>query len=401
MREIACFCSFQAMLVSSSPKLRDNSMSPNYHHRHYTPPRSSAQQYDSPMLRLRQNTSLQSPRKSTAQPLVSNPFFTNMPQPIPADDEEGSIFLSSAASDSFTSFFTSSSSRIDDSHLEADEDMFFGPDSSFVLNITNETPSPRSKTALPMNFKHRNSLLISDEDDTDSSAAGDFLQPMPTYDLMNEPGVDVDAFIIKTLAAASKGPHLPPKKIPGTPVKKVRMSYFGNERPWQSAVASKVGLRDAFDFNKKKVPRKSLPAVFPPTGAKPSCDQTTDSEDEQESPITRREKYANVGLGQPSCKNAAVSGIPRSRWLMRRCSSGAISSGSDSASLASTPTRSKGIGKEKSDIFACCILTRFLLQQIGTCLNPEYPPGFLHQAMRSRCRPHDLSQDRRLVLSPP
>ena len=259
-----------------------------------------------------------------------------MPQPIPADDEEGSIFLSSAASDSFPTFFTSSSSRIDDSHLEANEDIFFVPDSSFVLNITSETPSPKSKTALPMK------------------------QAMPTYDLTNEAGVDVDAFIIRTLAAASKGPHLPPKRIPGTPVKKTRMSYFGHERPWQSAVAPKVGLRNDFDFNKKKkVPRKSLPAVFPPTGARPSCDQTTDSEDDQESPITRREKYATLGLGQPSCKNA-VSGIPRSRWLMRRSSSGAFSSGSDSASLANTPTRSKGTGKEKSDIFACCILTRFL-----------------------------------------
>ena len=276
-----------------------------------------------------------------------------MPQPIPADDEEGSIFLSSAASDSFTSFI-SSCSRIDDSHLEADEDMFFGPESSFVLNI--KTPSPQSKTALPMNFKHRNSLLVSDEDDTDSSTAG---EAMPTYDLTSKAGVDVDAFIIRTLAAASKGPHLPPKRIPGTPVKKVRMSYFGNDRPWQSAVAPKVGLRNDFDFNKrKKVPRKSLPAVFPPVGAKPSCDQTTDSEDDQESPITRREKYTTLGLGQPSCKNA-VSGIPRSRWLMRRSSSGAFSSGSDSASLANTPTRSKGIGEGKNHVFACCILTKF------------------------------------------
>jgi mitosis inhibitor protein kinase SWE1 len=96
------------------PKLRDNSMSPNYHHRHYTPPRSSAKQSDSPMLTpssLRHTTSLydplQSPCKSTAQAQASNPFFTNMPQPIPADDEEGSIFLSSAASDSFTSFLSS------------------------------------------------------------------------------------------------------------------------------------------------------------------------------------------------------------------------------------------------------------------------------------------------------
>ena len=276
-----------------------------------------------------------------------------------------------------------------DTDMEADEDMFFGPDSSFVLNVTSETPSPQSKTALPVKFQHRNSVLVSDEEDmlsTGSSTVGDFLQAMPKasisvtsicsdeglktpgtapesdwptaaiyvdagddqhpYGLTSEAGVDVDAFIIRTLAAASKGPHLP-KRIPGTPVKKIRMSYFGNERPWQSAVASKIGLRDDCDFNKmKKLPRKSLPAAFPPTGAKPSCDQTTDSEDEQESPITGRKKYSNLGLGQPSGKNA-ISGIPRSRWLMRRSSSGAFSSGSDSASLANTPTRSKGIGEGK------------------------------------------------------
>jgi mitosis inhibitor protein kinase SWE1 len=293
-------------------------------------------------------------------------------------------------------------SRHRDTDMEADEDMFFAPDSSFVLNVTSETPSPQSKKALPMKYKHQNSVLVSDEDDilsTGSSTVGDFLQAMPKasisvtsicsddglmtpgaapegysgwptaaiyvdagdnqhpYGLASEAGVDVDAFIIRTLAAASKGPHLLPKRIPGTPVKKVRMSYFGNERPWQSAVASKVGLRDDCDFNKKKkMPRKSLPAAFPPMGAKPSCDQTTDSEDEQESPITRREKYANLGLGQPSGKNA-ISGIPRSRWLMRRSSSGAFSSGSDSASLANTPTRSKGTGKKKAIFSRCCNLT--------------------------------------------
>jgi mitosis inhibitor protein kinase SWE1 len=281
-----------------------------------------------------------------------------------------------------------------DTDMETDEDMFFAPDSSFILNVTSGTPSPQSKTALPIKFKHRNSLLVSDEDDmlsTGSSAAGDLLQAMPKastsvtsifsddglltpgaapegysdwpttaiyddagdnqhpYGLTSEAGVDVDAFIIKTLAAASKGPHLLPKRIPGTPVKKGRMSYFGNERPWQSAVASKVSIRDDCNFA-KKVPRKSLPAAFPPIGTKSTkltCDQATDSEDDQESPIMRREKYATLGLGQPPVPTGKniVSGIPRSRWLMRRSSSGAFSSGSDSVSLANTPTRSKGIGK--------------------------------------------------------
>jgi mitosis inhibitor protein kinase SWE1 len=280
--------------------------------------------------------------------------------------------------------------------MEVDEDIFFGPDSSFILNVTSGTPSPHSKAALPMKFKHRNSLLVSDEDDmlsTGSSAAGDLLQAMPkastsvtsifsddglmtpgaapegysdwpttaiyddagenqhSYGLANEAGIDVDAFIMKTLAAASKGPQVPPKRIPGTPVKKVRMSYFGNERPWQSAVASKVGLRDDCDF--KKVPRKSLPAAFPPVGTKSyklTCDQATDSEDEQESPVTGRERYSNLGLGQPPLPTGknVLSCIPHSRWLMRRSSSGAYSSGSDSVSLANTPTRSKKISEEKA-----------------------------------------------------
>ena len=75
-----------------------------------------SQQYDSPMLTpspLGQTTTnydpLQSPCKSEAQ--AQHPSITNMPQPITADDEEGSIFLSSAASHPPISFFSSSSSQ--------------------------------------------------------------------------------------------------------------------------------------------------------------------------------------------------------------------------------------------------------------------------------------------------
>ena len=34
-----------------------------------------------------------------------------------------------------------------DTDMETDKDMFFGPDSSFILNVTSDTPSPQSKTA--------------------------------------------------------------------------------------------------------------------------------------------------------------------------------------------------------------------------------------------------------------
>jgi len=278
-----------------------------------------------------------------------------------------------------------------------DEEMFFAGEgsSSFVLNVTRNTPSPPAKPALPMKYKHRDSLMVSDDDEMPStgSSIGGGLNFMPkasasvssigSEDGLVTPGVtpegfsgwptssifvngaddsahpyghesvDVDAFIMKTLAAASKGSNMP-KKIPGTPVKKVRMSYFGNDRPWQSAVASKVGLKEDCEFNKtKKAPRKSMPTAFP-AGAKatrlfPERQKTdTDTEEEDEySPSTRRVKYVGLGLGQPppagSSKNGP-SAIPRNRWLMRRSSSGAFSSGSET-SLASTPTRAKGIGK--------------------------------------------------------
>ncbi|KAF7361767.1 hypothetical protein MVEN_00520900 [Mycena venus] len=85
-------------------------------------------------------------------------------------------------------------------------------------------------------------------------------------------GVDVDAFIQRTLAAGAKASGTgQAKKAPGTPVKKVKTSYLigGPERPWQSAVAHKVGLPGfSWDGNGKHAggngkPRKSLPAVFP------------------------------------------------------------------------------------------------------------------------------------------
>jgi mitosis inhibitor protein kinase SWE1 len=152
-----------------------------------------------------------------------------------------------------------------------------------------------------------------------------------------------------------------PKKAPGTPVKKARVSYFGHERPWQSAVAHKVGLKDEVGF--KKVPRKSLPAVFPPMGGtvvranKSSMDwQPTDTEDEEEySPSTRRDRYPGIGLGQPNptqLMGKPDASLMWSRWpgILRRSSSGAFSSGSESASLANTPTRVRETGNIFSSI---------------------------------------------------
>ena len=318
-----------------------------------------------------------------------------------------------------------------------DEDMFFaGEESSFVLNVIGNTPSP-PKAALPNKFKPSDSVGINDEDEMptlisfrrDSNSVSSFsddglVTPIcgpdsvsgwpigPTIvagaDPSTEHGVDIDEFIQKTLADASKGSSMP-KKAPGTPVKKTRVSYFGHERPWQSAITSKVGLKDDVEF--KKVPRKSLPAVFPPIGGattranKSSIDwQPTDTEDDEEySPSMRRDRYPGLGLGLGLGlpHGNQLTGKPDvslmwSRWpgLIRRSSSGAFSSGSDSVSLANTPTRTKGIGKTIHLTSALFLLTKNIFQ-IGSfqidCLS-----AFLHRAM-SLAKHFDQPQDRPTV----
>ena len=189
--------------------------------------------------------------------------------------------------------------------------VFLGSEnSSFILNAVSS--SPQSQKTLPIKYKSvtgNSSQAVPKmsvcSDDGLGAASEDYSRWLPAVagdnQLTSKEEADVDAFIIKTLAAASKGPQLLPKKVPGTPVKKPRISCFSNERLWQSAIAPKVGLPDDSSFNKKRS-RRSLPALFPSMGAKSSkltCEQTSDSEDE-ESPITRRDKYVNLGFGQPS-----------------------------------------------------------------------------------------------------
>ncbi|KAJ7647180.1 hypothetical protein FB45DRAFT_892646 [Roridomyces roridus] len=248
---------------------------------------------------------------------------------------------------------------------EEDMDGFFGPDmSSFNFSVTANTPSPRTKkpdAPLQKKFSARDSGVALSEDDDD-----DFLMPAASTSVssiwsddglvtpglepeigsgwpnivVREPG-DVDDFIQRTLAAGSKA-AVPIKKAPGTPVKRVKTSYLTGQRPWQSAVAQKVGLPGFSNWDSKGgKPRKSLPAVFPGLGGrkhgKAAMDPTTDSEDEEESPSGRRDKYVGLGIGRPG-----KGGVSRPRWITRRSSSGAFSSGSDTASLAGTPTRAKG-----------------------------------------------------------
>lgn len=128
--------SFIIMLASTPTKdyvslrnpMRDSSMSPSCRPRHSTPPRlmsDSAPSYDSPMLTpspLRQrplfashfaveddDLFLQSPYKSPGQ-VHHFQSYTTKPQPIAADDVEGSIFLTSSSAP-FSPFFPPSTSQ--------------------------------------------------------------------------------------------------------------------------------------------------------------------------------------------------------------------------------------------------------------------------------------------------
>ncbi|KIL68822.1 hypothetical protein M378DRAFT_8264 [Amanita muscaria Koide BX008] len=267
------------------------------------------------------------------------------------------------------------------SSVDADEDAFFNSSSnmSFQMCVTEGTPSPRTRRldpgTLQRKYRARDSgVVISDDDEEsplNSSSNGNASNMMPrastsdgslnSDDGLITPGiapdlgsgwpttdifihgtddtlrqdseVDVDTFIMRTLSTASKGANDGVKKAPGTPVKRARTTFVGTDRPWQSAVAPKVGLRYDLGGRTSKVPRKSLPAVLT---RKMDDEQSTESEREDDSPIASRGKYSGIGLGRPQLPAAAVM----------RNSSGAFSSGSDSASLIGTPTRTRGNGKD-------------------------------------------------------
>ena len=287
--------------------------------------------------------------------------------------------------------------------LDDDDDLFFEPcgppETSFVFSVTG-SPSPRSnkgKEMLPSKYKPRDSgVALSDDEDVssgnpflsamprnsisgssslNSDAGDDLITPiMPSTDSgwpnrvvigglddgdRHYDGLDADSFIMRTLATGNKPSVEEHKRPPGTPVKRFKTSYLGGNRPWQSAVANKVG----FHFGDlgleasgqagpgrggklKNRPRKSLPAAFPHLGegglmanhAKMALNGS-DSEDDEEnnSPSSRRDgKYMGLGLGQPP----AAGPVSRTRLLMRRSSSGTFSSGSETS--VATPTHRKG-----------------------------------------------------------
>ncbi|KAF5370775.1 hypothetical protein D9758_001951 [Tetrapyrgos nigripes] len=279
----------------------------------------------------------------------------------------------------------------DDDYMMVDDDAELPANSSFTFSVTDEgTPSPRRtgriSDVISKKYARDSGIVLSDDEEMSfsgesASNSSEHLSAMPgastsigsvysdadDEDGLVTPGVgprlssgwpdaiivngdedtngdpngqDVDAFILRTLAAASKTvPEV--KKAPGTPVKKAKISYLGGKRPWQSAVAHKVGLGIA--DKKGKAPRKSMPAVFPPLGRRggKSGDMTDSDSDYDESPSSRKDKYSGIGLGRPTAPTPKDS-VTRTRWLMRRSSSGAFSSGSDSMSVIATPTRPHG-----------------------------------------------------------
>ncbi|KAK0202737.1 hypothetical protein DFS33DRAFT_1436723 [Desarmillaria ectypa] len=331
----------------------------------------------------RPRTTTLSTASSSGRFIAPRPPTSNRHSYAGSDGEKWNFLQTRPILPSPQSFPTSHNIR--ETHYDStddDDDMLCeGPrDSSFLLSI--DTPSPRhTDTVIPSKFKpNRDSGVVVSDDEVsmNSSASGDHVPQASTsvssifsddeHGLLtpglcppaldgwpgvyeaddNQQGSDVDAFIKRTLAAPSKTPY-EVKKVPNTPVKKVKTSYLSGDRPWQSAVAHRVGLGIDWEIKQAKVPRKSLPLGFPPAGRKHRksfLDPSTDSEDDPEdSPSTRKEKerYDSLGIGRPSLPTPKEDfpAVPKSRWLSRRTSSGTFSSGSDSMSMIGTPTRNQ------------------------------------------------------------
>lgn len=278
------------------------------------------------------------------------------------------------------------------------DDFFSGPsDSSFAFTLIDSTPSrPRNPiTFLPKKYKPRDSAILFESDDdripsmpgASSSLStinsGDGLitpaypsqtSGWPSHDGPLVAGLDndlfcrdsdgysrseADAFIMRLLTGNPRPAHDKEegtKRMPDTPVKKMKVTHFDVERPWQSAFTRKIGSEE-FDYlapppgrggGKKtgpgKKPRKSLPAAFP----------TLSGGVDGESPPEKKDtKYAGLGLGRPTenSKNSKPA-TGRTHWLMRRSSSGmfsGVSSGSDNSATA-TPTRPKDKGARVSQL---------------------------------------------------
>jgi mitosis inhibitor protein kinase SWE1 len=295
---------------------------------------------------------------------------------------------------------------------DTDGDDLFGPsDTSFTFTVIEGTPSSRSRNnagqMLPKKYKPRDSGVSFEEDSNKSG--NDYLPGMPTAstsvstiysgdEALVTPifgpatasgwpvsdnvvvvdadqdasmrvstsesslrtGTDAEGFIMHLLTGGTQSSHLDAhflRKMPGTPVKKTKTANFAVNRPWQSAFTSKIGSEE-FDYlaprdhvekgGNGKRPRKSLPAAFPMlTVGSGDCDSPTDRKDN---------KYTGLGLGRPSENPKGLKSVAgRAHWLMRRSSSGAFSSGSETSGsfpAVGTPTGYKNRGERLTRIDA-------------------------------------------------
>lgn len=310
--------------------------------------------------------------------------------------------------DSDTSSSLSSSPNRRKREDDSEEERFFNSSdstsSSSSLREGNPSPKKRQKLSAPSpllkKFRLRESGVAFDSSDDDGQPAHSRsrpdLLPMPrastsvstvnSEEALPTPGVvpsatsgwpvadttlarsedesaeDVDAVILRTLMAGSSNAaegHKGHKKVPGTPVKKVKTANM-MVRPWQSVIASKVGHLD-FDNNvpkggrAKSKPRKSMPAAFPTLEKenratfkipKLSVDFDADDDDEDVSPIAlRRGRYEGLSLGRGSRPQSSSSrpvndskgGRMHMHLLMHKSSSN-FSSGGETP--MGTPTRS-------------------------------------------------------------
>lgn len=241
-----------------------------------------------PRIRTQSNGQSRAPLSRLSSVSSATLFFG----PAIPQHDTGNALTNSVSGDGHASFWSAGH----DSDEEAD--LFFGnngpADSSFSFGLTGDTPSLKKKQRtepvelLPKKFRPRDSGIVLDESDggelfgddgvprasTSVSTMGSnsyseaLVTPgfgpgehsgWPTvvdldddhdnfgvelrHDGLSADG-SIDEFIMRYLTGAAKSStkgHGESKRVPGTPVKKIRTAQIV-DRPWQSAVAHKIGF---------------------------------------------------------------------------------------------------------------------------------------------------------------
>ena len=190
------------------------STSPTFNTRRYTPPQCDSPIFSPSLPRQRplfpasttatvhdSDDQPMSPFTSHSPALAqySNPFYATKPQPIPADDEEGAIFLSSARSDasSTSPFFTSPTPQplltpVKDTHRTHSRAPLGPASMNTRLGPAAPSADPASATRVGVGTKRKSTpnitplrpttltpLKISTSKNSDSLVAFDRLAPLP------------------------------------------------------------------------------------------------------------------------------------------------------------------------------------------------------------------------------